>query len=140
MQAAGFVTSATVAQAARPDKRIYSVTEQGRTELTDWVGTVPKPAYHRDDFLTMVYSGWIKFPAELKDMFAERKATLQEKLDHLSSLLITIERDFVKEIDDLGKWQFFTARLMRRRIAILREDMSWTLNMLHQLEISIDQD
>ena len=138
LQAAGFVTSSTVAQAGRPDKRIYSVTEAGIQKLSSWVGTDPDPAYNRDDFLTMVYSGWIKSPVELKDLFADRKIALQGGLDNLSSVLTNLERGFEKEMDNHSNWPFFAAMLVRRQIAILREDLSWTLNLMHRLEISVD--
>ena len=38
MESDGWVVSAAVAQAGRPDKRVYEVTDAGRAELRRWLG------------------------------------------------------------------------------------------------------
>ena len=39
MEADGWVSAQTVAQDGRPDKKVYSVSARGRSELHDWLGT-----------------------------------------------------------------------------------------------------
>lgn len=38
MEADGWVTASVVAQDGRPDKKVYDLTSQGRSELADWLG------------------------------------------------------------------------------------------------------
>ena len=50
----GLVRSATVAQASRPDKRVFEVTAAGREELAAWVDR-PSPAVRvKEEFFTKV--------------------------------------------------------------------------------------
>ena len=134
----GLVASQDVAQTSRPNKRLYTVTEAGQLELIAWVGTEPDAPYNRDDFLTMVYSAWIKQPIDLKDLFKQRKMTLQSKLDTLADLLAATEREHIKVLEDFDDWPFFKSMLIRRRMALLREDLSWTVNMMHRLQLPVD--
>lgn len=39
LEQAGWVTMTEVAQTNRPDKRVYQITPEGRTALTEWLGT-----------------------------------------------------------------------------------------------------
>ena len=39
----GLVVSIDVAQEGRPNKRVYSPTEAGKQELTQWIGQEPEP-------------------------------------------------------------------------------------------------
>ena len=72
----GLVASQDVAQTSRPNKRLYTVTEAGQLELIAWVGTEPDAPYNRDDFLTMVYSAWLKSPEDVLEMFEARMEAL----------------------------------------------------------------
>jgi DNA-binding PadR family transcriptional regulator len=49
MESDGWVVSSTVAQAGRPDKRVYEVTDAGRAELRRWLGEPLLRESHRSD-------------------------------------------------------------------------------------------
>ncbi len=49
MAADGWVTSETVAQEGRPDKKVYAVAQAGRDELARWLAEPGEPATLRDD-------------------------------------------------------------------------------------------
>ena len=51
MEKRGLVTSEVIQQEGLPNKRVYSITEKGRTELTDWLVSPPELTFLRDDFL-----------------------------------------------------------------------------------------
>lgn len=134
LEEGGLVVSARVAQTAKPDKRVYSVTAAGRAHLSDWIGTEPEPPYVRDDFLTMVYSGWIKPPSEIVPMLHRRLRFLEESIAKLEQDLSNILSDHPDECENPTNWQFYRTALTRRRNLLLREDMIWTLSLIRRLD------
>ncbi|PZO44894.1 MAG: PadR family transcriptional regulator [Shackletoniella antarctica] len=54
MEHQGWVTYETVPQAGKPDKKIYSITEAGKGELTRWYAEPTEPTPIREDLLVKV--------------------------------------------------------------------------------------
>ncbi|PZV09452.1 MAG: PadR family transcriptional regulator [Leptolyngbya sp.] len=52
----GWATYETVPQAGKPDKKIYSITEAGKGELTRWYAEPTEPTPIREDLLVKVLS------------------------------------------------------------------------------------
>lgn len=50
LEEAGLVHQDSVEQDSGPDKRIYSLTPSGQTELAEWFGTGVVAEHHRDEF------------------------------------------------------------------------------------------
>jgi DNA-binding PadR family transcriptional regulator len=79
----GDVTSTSKRQRNKPDRRVYSLTDEGRTRLRDWAREDhPLPPY-RDPFLVQ-----LRFSDELEtesihNALAHRRAAHQERLDTL---------------------------------------------------------
>ena len=74
----GLVDDDAVAQNGRPNKRVYRLTEQGRTELRSWVADSTPATRLKDDFfikLVLAKAAGIADPLELIDR--QRSAYLQ---------------------------------------------------------------
>ncbi len=74
----GLVDDDAVAQNGRPNKRVYRLTEQGRTELRSWVADSTPATRLKDDFfikLVLAEAAGIADPLELIDR--QRSAYLQ---------------------------------------------------------------
>ena len=74
----GLVEDDAVAQNGRPNKRVYRLTEQGRTELRSWVADSTPATRLKDDFfikLVLAKAAGIADPLELIDR--QRGAYLQ---------------------------------------------------------------
>jgi DNA-binding PadR family transcriptional regulator len=82
LERAGLVRSATVAQGARPDKRVYELTVAGRDEVQRWVDE-PLPAVRvRDTFFSKLLLAWktrLADPVVLIDR--QRRAYLRQLRD-----------------------------------------------------------
>jgi DNA-binding PadR family transcriptional regulator len=81
------VADDAVAQAGRPDKRVYRLTAAGRRALEEWLGTASAPTRLRDDFfmkLTLAHSMGLADPAEL---IARQRATYLRALGELERVL-----------------------------------------------------
>jgi len=49
MAEAGWVTAEAIAQAGRPDKKVYTISTEGRAELARWLAEPVEPATVRDE-------------------------------------------------------------------------------------------
>jgi DNA-binding PadR family transcriptional regulator len=54
MEQAGWVSVTVVAQAARPDKKVYAVTPEGRRELAGWIALPAQPEATRSDLAVKI--------------------------------------------------------------------------------------
>ena len=68
---AGFVSFAEVAQARRPDKKVYRLTETGEAALRRWVRTPPRPAPERRELAVKAHAAWLIDPKEAAAMFRD---------------------------------------------------------------------
>lgn len=55
IEAEGLITSELVPQEGKPHKKVYSITDGGIEEITDWVGSPPDPPKIKDPFLMQVF-------------------------------------------------------------------------------------
>jgi len=53
-----WITSETI-PTARPDKKLYSVTELGKQQLVEWIAQASVPTPIKDDLLVKVFAGYI---------------------------------------------------------------------------------
>jgi len=113
LDGAGLVTGRRVAQADRPDKRIFRLTEAGRATLRHWLAAVePIEPEDRDGILLKVFFG--AGPAQLRDYrerAAQRLATYHE-----------IERTFDGET---GAAALRRLQTLRFGIALMEASLAW---------------
>ena len=95
MEGKGWVTSQSVVQDKRPNKRVYSITEEGRGALKEWLNEAP-PAFENphEPFLMRVFFGADAPDATLtllkacRDMCLaglEKHTEIQKIIDHYAS-------------------------------------------------------
>lgn len=65
MKELGWVEMEREEQESRPDRKVYSITEQGRVALGNWQGQVPEVFQIRDELLLKVLFGTFATPADL---------------------------------------------------------------------------
>lgn len=69
---AGYVNFAAVAQARRPDKKVYRLSEAGSLALKSWVRQPPKPAPDRRELTVKAHAAWLIDPAEAAKVFRDQ--------------------------------------------------------------------
>jgi DNA-binding PadR family transcriptional regulator len=85
--AAGYATQERVAQATRPDKTIYAITDAGREALREWVETAPLDAGQgRNLLLLKLYFGEAADREALLRQLRERRADAERLLSELEEL------------------------------------------------------
>lgn len=77
------VTSRLVPQRGKPDRRLFSITDNGRSELREWVAQPLSPAPLRDGELFRLYFGATLDDAALEARLSEARSSLQTRLDEV---------------------------------------------------------
>lgn len=134
LEAAGLLTAQDVEQTGRPNKKIYSVTAEGNAALVRWIGSDPEPPYQRDDFLTMVYSGWLVDRPALLTLFLAREARLRAQIRQVRADLAALMAHHPAEIDDPANWRFCRHVLQTRRMMVAQTELLWCQSMIERLK------
>jgi DNA-binding PadR family transcriptional regulator len=66
--------------AARPNKKVYELTEEGRATLQQWVESPTPLVFFSDEFFLKAYSLWLANPERMIERFREQAQLHQEKL------------------------------------------------------------
>jgi DNA-binding PadR family transcriptional regulator len=69
---AGMVNCEDVAQAKRPDKKVYSITDSGREQLAAALAETPPRHKVRSEFLVLMYFAHLMTPGRLAEVLDER--------------------------------------------------------------------
>jgi PadR family transcriptional regulator AphA len=84
---AGYATQRKIAQDARPDKTIYTITAAGRDALRDWVENAPlEGGQGRNLILLKLFFGEDADPESLRRQVDERRHDAERMLDELREL------------------------------------------------------
>jgi DNA-binding PadR family transcriptional regulator len=94
---AGFLTSKTERQKGKPDRRIYSITKQGRERLAAWLAVEPQSEVPRNELLLKLFFG-AQVSADVPIGFVERMVKRE------SALLKQFKRI---EREDIGQNQHY---------------------------------
>jgi PadR family transcriptional regulator AphA len=76
----GLVHYEEVAQSDKPDKKIYSITEKGHSELKQWIAQPSAEPVTRDEMLLKAYCISIVDLGVIQTLFDEREQMYKEKL------------------------------------------------------------
>jgi PadR family transcriptional regulator AphA len=79
----GLVRSRLVPQRGRPDRRLYSITERGRTALTAWLREPETPSQVRDPFLLHLFLSPDLPDEEIAGLLHGAREEYQRRLEHL---------------------------------------------------------
>ena len=116
----GMVSCQDVTQAKRPDKKVYSITEAGRTQLGEALAHTPPRHKVRSEFLVLMYFAHLMTPERLTEVLDERVRDIDVMLaciDHafedqgqrspghdlvagLGHVTLRAQRDYISEYRD----------------------------------------
>jgi DNA-binding PadR family transcriptional regulator len=117
----------------RPNKKVYELTEEGRSALRQWVESPTPLVIFSDEFCLKAYSLWLADPERMIERFREQAQLHQEQLEHyeraLQSKQIAIsaepeKADFFEEMDALFQYV----------IGYEHNYLAWCQSMLQYLE------
>jgi PadR family transcriptional regulator, regulatory protein AphA len=86
----GWLLCNELAQADKPDKKVYGISPAGRAELKRWLAEPAAPNKINDALLVKLFAGALAEPDNLRAEMARHRATHQATLDSL----LEIERQY----------------------------------------------
>jgi DNA-binding PadR family transcriptional regulator len=125
MESDGLVEGELVVQSARPNKRVFAITEAGRSALAQWIDVPPKPRSLKSEILVKMYGADVAGEAELLHVLEGYAATRREHLLRYEALLEAMlhgrsEAQFLRTAHRIGPYV-----TLRRGIAYERENVAW---------------
>ena len=99
--------------AVRPNKKVYELTEEGRSALRQWVESPTPLIIFSDEFCLKAYSLWLADPERMIERFREQAQLHQEQLEHYERALQSKplaesfepeQGDFFEEMDVLFQY------------------------------------
>jgi PadR family transcriptional regulator AphA len=79
----GLARSRLVPQRGRPDRRLYSITERGRTALSSWLREPETPSQVRDPFLLHLFLAPDLPDDDIASLLSGAREEYQRRLEHL---------------------------------------------------------
>jgi DNA-binding PadR family transcriptional regulator len=79
----GLVTFELVTQTSKPNKKVYTITDQGREALGAWVGDEGERRSVKDPLLMRVWSVGVVAPQELLPQLREARAEMDRRLAYI---------------------------------------------------------
>ncbi|WP_414755991.1 PadR family transcriptional regulator [Anabaena sp. CCY 9910] len=83
LESAGLIVSEVIPREGRLDKKVYSITEQGKQHLIEWMHKPSEPDVVREDLLVKIFSGGL-VPVSLliEDVTRHRRIHLEKLLTY----------------------------------------------------------
>ncbi len=130
----GNVTYEAIPQSGRLDKKIYSITDLGQTELTNWLTKPTEPAPIREDLGVMGLAGHL-VPVEAMTREITRRRQLHlDKLQQIQKL----DEHFVDRLDSLELKDLYMHLVIRRGIRYQEEWVAWCDEALAAIAQSLE--
>ncbi|MEJ2012102.1 MAG: PadR family transcriptional regulator [Anaerolineales bacterium] len=140
MQEQGWVEFETVVQDDSPNKKVYSLTEQGRSELKRWLAEPGKPSGSNNPFLAQLhFSDAISIQEQLHVLTVRREEVLEslaelERRARLQDLPVPLPHDALEQ--GVTRDKFSLEYGVRR----MRLELDWVENTIAVLRADIDVD
>ncbi|MFP3668481.1 PadR family transcriptional regulator [Priestia sp. SIMBA_032] len=119
------VTSKSVEQVGKPDKKIYSITEKGKKELEEWLITTSSNPVVRDEFLIKMYSIWLVDQKQAKDLVQKRVEYLAQKLENELEKVVVFEMNAEQKQWNIKSKTFRRYILSKREIKLYEDEIGW---------------
>ena len=121
MEKKKLVKSKIIPQEGRPNKKLYSITEQGKTELEKWMTLPSERAVIREDLLVKVRAGSFVNPDIIIQELTHRRQLHQETLIRYQQK----EKDYLEQIDSLNPSDYCLYLTLKRGIRFENQWIEW---------------
>jgi PadR family transcriptional regulator AphA len=129
LEAQGMVTSQVIEQVDRPDKKLYTITEAGRTALRQWVTEPAELPPERSEILLKAYSVWLAEPEKALTLYRTHEQLHQAQLARYEQIMAEYEQE-----PDISSPFFGDYATLQRGIGYERGYVAWCRWMVEQLE------
>lgn len=134
MEEKGWVASRSVIQSSRPNKRVYSITQNGINAFNEWInGCTDMFENEHDPFLIRIFFGATSPQITLKNMKAYRDKCLAVLEEHNGELQSHIDK-YKNEIPDGEHESLYWQMTLELGIARIKATIQWAEECIEKLE------
>ncbi len=81
LEEAGLISrDSDLGEGDEPDRRIYAITPQGKSELRDWFENEVEPEHHRDEFFLKIMAALVSGEAEVGSLIKTQRSMLNREV------------------------------------------------------------
>ncbi len=117
----GWVSSETIPQEGRLDKKLYHLTELGQKQLAEWIAQPTEPTPTREDLLVKTFVAYLVPPQIIVKELERRRQTHLEKL----SIYQDKEQRYYKNPQELSPEAKLRYLILRRGIRYHADWVAW---------------
>jgi len=136
LEVLGLVSFEVVEQTTRPDKKVYSITPEGREALRAWAVAPTEPEPSRNELLLKTYTLWLADPAQALKLFRVQEDRHRSQLAHYERILADIEQEHPAQIK-VHEPLFGDYATLQIGLRYEREYVDWCHWMVEQLEQAV---
>lgn len=129
----GSVSYEAIPQPGRLDKKIYSITEQGQRDLTDWLTKPSEPMAIREDLGVMGLAGHL-VPYQVVIREIERRRQLHAGIVQQAKKM---DEHFAQHLESLELKDLYMHLIIRRAIRYQEEWVAWCDEALQAIERAV---
>lgn len=133
----GCVTREVIVQENRPQKKVYTITEEGQAALKGWVTLTPAPPPERNELLLKTYAIWLAAPEGAIELFRAQEREHAERLALYENDRISIEQKS-GGIPHVHEPLFGNYATVQMGIAYEREYVNWCHWMAEKFEQALE--
>jgi DNA-binding PadR family transcriptional regulator len=130
LERAGMVAHVVVEQREWPDKKVYSITDAGRTALAQWAGEPMAIPPERDEFMLKVYSLWLAEPRRARSLIEKYASEHADRLARYEAIRDSVEREAPDDLRRPDSPRFASYATLLRGIEYERGYVSWCAWMM----------
>ncbi|MFD0681486.1 MULTISPECIES: PadR family transcriptional regulator [unclassified Paenibacillus] len=124
LEQSGYVRFVSVAQKEKPDKKIYSITEQGIAQLRQWIPNTTSEPVKRDELLLKAYCVSLTDPSAAKSLIQARIALFESKLEKYSQMLAELKKELDGDLSFTSPG-FGNYILLQRAVSNSQAELEW---------------
>ncbi len=121
LESQGWVSSETIRQEGRPDKKLYFLTDLGYKQLIEWILQPSKLAPIKEDLLVKTFAGYLVPRQIILQQLNRRRQIHQEKLSFLQDK----EQQSFQNLEKLSLETKFRYLMLRRSIRYHADWVAW---------------
>lgn len=121
LEETGHITSETIQQDTRPNKKLYSITDQGKSHLTEWMTSSSDIGPIKDDLLVKLFGGYlVGSEVILKELRQHRKRHQTRLVEYQA-----IEDRFFPDVEALSEKALYQYLTLRNGIQFEQGWLKW---------------
>ena len=134
LESAGYLSSVIKPQTDKPDRRVYSITEAGKTAFRKWIAHFPDKLSKekRDEFSLRLFFSSSLSHAELNKQFRRLIREKEQQREEILSYM-NITEQYAQKLELFGGEELYWRFILRRALMNLETTIRWAKECINDL-------